>query len=146
MLARQLKVALDKRFPNYICVLPGAMSTFVDPRYKSLNFSAEQQETTINGLVQYFTTEMHKNVLSSIAPGPTVTPAAAVAAAAAASSSSTSSSVTASASNTNSQYSGNSATGRGNLWDALDNMIRMASSNITSYISSLSDVNMYLSC
>ena len=139
MLARQLKVALDKRFPNYICVLPGAMSTSVDSRYKSLNFSAEQQETTINGLVQYFTTELHKNVPSIITPGPAVTPAAA------ASSSSVGSSATASPSNTNSQSSSNSATGRGSLWNALDNMIRVASSNITSYISSLPDVNMYLS-
>ena len=71
------------------------MSIFVDPRYKSLYFSAEQQETTINNLVQYFTTDLHQNVYSSIRPGPTVTPAAATA------SSSTSSSATASAYNTN---------------------------------------------
>ena len=51
MLARQLKVALDNHFPNYIYVFPYAISTFVDPRYKSLYFSAAQQETTINSLV-----------------------------------------------------------------------------------------------
>ena len=96
MLAHQLKVALDNRFPNYICVLPDAMITFVDPRNKSLHFSAEQQLTTINSLVQYFTTKLHQNVQSSIRPGPIFTPAAA------ATGSSTSSSATASARNTNS--------------------------------------------
>ena len=83
---------------------------------------------------------MHQNVQSSIRPGPTVTPAVA------ATGSSTSSSATASASNTNTQSSSNSATGTGSLWDALNNMIGVASSNITSYSSSLLDeINMYLS-
>ena len=83
---------------------------------------------------------MHQNVQSSIRPGPTDISAAA------ATGSSTSSLATASASNTNTQSSSNNATGTGSLWDALDNMIRMASSNITSYSSSLPDeINMYLS-
>ena len=53
-IAKKLKSALEKRFPQYISIMPDAACTFVNPRYKSIYFSQDQQRSVINSLQQYY--------------------------------------------------------------------------------------------
>ncbi|XP_065651549.1 zinc finger BED domain-containing protein 4-like [Hydra vulgaris] len=53
LIARKLKLKLDRRFPQFISALPYAACTFLDPRYKSIFFSEQQQATVVDGLHQY---------------------------------------------------------------------------------------------
>ena len=53
LIARKLKLKLDRRFPQFISVLPDAACTFLDPRYKSIFFSEQQQATVVDNLHQY---------------------------------------------------------------------------------------------
>ena len=53
LIARKLKLKLDRRFPQFISALPDAAYTFLDPRYKSIFFSEQQQATVVDSLHQY---------------------------------------------------------------------------------------------
>ena len=53
LIARKLKLKLDRRFPQFISALPDAACTFLDPRYKSIFFSEQQQATVVDSLHQY---------------------------------------------------------------------------------------------
>ena len=53
LIARKLKLKLDRRFPQFISALPDAACRFLDPRYKSIFFSEQQQATVVDSLHQY---------------------------------------------------------------------------------------------
>ncbi|XP_065675700.1 zinc finger BED domain-containing protein 4-like [Hydra vulgaris] len=53
LIARKLKLKLDRQFPQFISALPDAACTFLDKRYKPIFFSEQQQATVVDSLHQY---------------------------------------------------------------------------------------------
>ncbi len=52
-LARKLKSALEKRFPRFASTLPDAACTYLDPRYKTIYFSKQEQASLERSLHDY---------------------------------------------------------------------------------------------
>ena len=113
VLARKLKISLNKRFESYELQLPDAMCTFVDPRYKGMYFSADQQQTVVFHLKQFATelSSLQTQIQSTDTPN------------AAASSSSSSAANECTVSTSKSQST---------LWDNHDDMMSQATDNIPS--------------